>query len=86
MALIPPRRDEILTPQGLPTTRFATFLESLAGTTNSNTTNIISNTDTGLISLLFNLQQQVGSGNFLTSDETGFTVDSTRLTVDMTEA
>ena len=32
------------------------------------------------------LQLQIGSGNPLTSDETGFTVDSTRLTVDMTEA
>jgi len=32
------------------------------------------------------LQLQIGSGDALTSDETGFTVDSTTLTVDMIEA
>ncbi|GAF88633.1 unnamed protein product, partial [marine sediment metagenome] len=32
------------------------------------------------------LQLQVGSGDFLTSDETGFTVDTDKLTVDMDEA
>jgi len=35
---------------------------------------------------LFELQQRIGSGDPLKSDETGFTVDTTRLTVDMTEA
>ena len=33
-----------------------------------------------------NIQRQIGSGNPLTSDETGFTVDTTNLTVDQTEA
>jgi hypothetical protein len=32
------------------------------------------------------INQRLGSGNALTSDETGFTVDSTALTVDMIEA
>lgn len=32
------------------------------------------------------LNDRIGSGDPLTSDETGFTVDSTALTVDMTEA
>ena len=32
------------------------------------------------------LIDRLGSGDALTSDETGFTVDSTKLTVDMTEA
>ena len=32
------------------------------------------------------ISDKIGSGNFLTSDETGFTVDSDRLTVDMDEA
>ena len=35
---------------------------------------------------LLALQAQVGSGNFLTSDETGFTVDTDKLSVDMDEA
>lgn len=36
--------------------------------------------------LISTLQAQIGSGNKLTSDETGFTVDSDKLTVDMDEA
>ena len=32
------------------------------------------------------INQRLGSGDPLTCDETGFTVDSTRLTVDQTEA
>ena len=32
------------------------------------------------------IRAQIGSGDFLTSDETGFTVASTTLSVDMTEA
>jgi hypothetical protein len=36
--------------------------------------------------LLSTLQAQVGSGNALTSDETGFTVDSDKLSADMSEA
>ena len=37
-------------------------------------------------SMLATLKQQVGIRDALTSDETGFTVDTTRLTADMTEA
>jgi hypothetical protein len=46
------------------------------------------NTGSDILALAFitKLQRQVGSGNFLTSDETGFTVDTTMLSVDMTEA
>jgi len=32
------------------------------------------------------IREQIGSGDFLTSDETGFTVDLETLTVDMDEA
>jgi len=32
------------------------------------------------------INEQIGSGDFLTSDETGFSVDMTTLSVDMTEA
>ena len=35
---------------------------------------------------LTSLEQRIGSGDALTSDETGFTVDSTALTVDQVEA
>jgi len=35
---------------------------------------------------LISLRQDLGTGDSLTSDETGFSVDSDRLTVDMDEA
>jgi hypothetical protein len=38
------------------------------------------------VSILYDLRAQLGSGNPLTSDETGFTVDSTNLSVDQDEA
>ena len=42
--------------------------------------------DSLVLAQLSELRAQVGSGNQLTSDETGFTVDSDRLSVDMDEA
>ena len=36
--------------------------------------------------LVAKLQQQVGSGQFLTCDDTGFSCDSTEFTLDMDEA
>ena len=85
--LIPPRRDEFLTKDGVPTQRFAVYLESLTAKTNTTVSETSLNSDgSAARAQLFALQEQVGSGNFLTSDETGFTVDTDKLTVDMTEA
>lgn len=36
--------------------------------------------------IMFDLMDRLGSGDPLTCDETGFTIDSTRLTIDRTEA
>ena len=85
--LIAPRRGEFFTPDGMPTQRFITWIESL--TTQTNTTTIVTNAITNSSSVraqLFALQEQMGSGDFLTSDDTGFTVDTIKLTVDMSEA
>lgn len=38
------------------------------------------------MALINDIRRQIGSGNFLTSDDTGFTVDSDKLSVDMDEA
>lgn len=38
------------------------------------------------MALINDIRAQIGSGDALTSDETGFTVDSEKLTVDMDEA
>jgi hypothetical protein len=85
--LIPPRRGEFFSNKGQPTLRTETWIESL--TTQSNETTIVTNTITNSSSVraqLFALQEQMGSGDFLTSDDTGFTVDTIKLTVDMSEA
>lgn len=38
------------------------------------------------LALINDIRDQIGSGDALTSDETGFTVDSDKLSVDMDEA
>ena len=45
-----------------------------------------SGVDPYCFALITQLRIDIGSGNFLTSDETGFTVDTDKLTVDMDEA
>jgi len=85
--LIPPRRDEFLTKDGRPTQRFATYLEALTSKTNTTTSAVSVNADgSAARAQLLALQEQVGSGNFLTWDETGFTWDSDKLTFDQDEA
>lgn len=83
--LIPPRRDEPLTADGIPTLRLSEYLEGVASQTNSNSSELSLNDNTAL-SLFFSLENRIGSGDFLTSDETGFSVDSDLLSVDMDEA
>ena len=84
--IIPPRRAEQLTLEGRPTVRFSEYLELLASATNDNTANVSSLLLENVLSLVNALQNRLGSGDFLTSDETGFTVDSDRLSADMDEA
>ena len=84
--LIPPRRDEFLTKDGVPTQRFAEYLELIAKQTNDNTGGIVTVSDNANLTQIFALENRIGSGDFLTSDETGFTVDTIKLSVDMDEA
>jgi hypothetical protein len=87
--IIPPRRNELLTKDGMPTRRFIEYLEQLTITTNSSTDQIIqSPASDGPINRakLAALENRIGSGNFLTSDETGFSVDNNKFTVDMDES
>ncbi len=85
--IIPPRRGEFFTPGGIPTQRFMEYLEALTKQTNSTSAVASSVADNSAIrAQLKALQQQVGSGNPLTWDETGFTWDSTKHSFDQTEA
>ena len=87
--IIAPRRDQFLTVDGVPTQRFIEYLEQLTKSSNENTTEVaavvVSDGPLNRANL-FALENRLGSGDFLTSDETGFSVDATNLTVDMTEA
>ena len=85
--IIPPRRGEFLTAEGVATTRFNEYLERMASRSNETASLSIENSGNAAIrAKLLSLQQQVGSGNPLTWDETGFTWDSTRHSFDQTEA
>ncbi len=87
--IIPPRRGQELTPQGRPTVRFSEYLERLSQVTNetAETASLsISVAAAKLAAQLNSLEDRIGSGDFLTSDETGFTVDSDRLSADQDEA
>jgi hypothetical protein len=85
--LIPPRRGEFFSNKGQPTLRTENWIEEL--TTQTNTTTIVTNTITNSSSVraqLFALQEQMGSGDFLTWDDEGFSWDSDKFTFDMDEA
>ena len=84
--IIPPRRNEVLTRTGTGTTRFMDYLEQTANQINDTTAAVDAATVQILAASIFDLQARLGSGDFLTSDTTSFTVDSTVLFTDMTEA
>jgi len=85
--IVPPRRDQFLTKDGIPTQRFIEYLEALTTQTNTTASTTIESSDNSSIRAeLLALQQQVGSGNFLTSDETGFTVDTDKHSADQDES
>ena len=84
--VIPPRRNEVLTGQGVGTTRFMEYLERVAVVSNESTAAIDASTIQNLSAAIFALQVQVGSGDFLTSDTDSFTVDSTNFHCDQDES
>jgi len=84
--LIPPRRDQILTKDGELTLRAANFFEALSNISNETTVTIESETSIETLSLIADINNRLGSGDALTSDSDSFTVDSTILFVDLTEA
>lgn len=84
--LIEVRQDALSGKKLIATDTFQRYLEELNDSqekvVNLDTETSFSNSFARLITL----ELRIGSGNPLTSDETGFTVDSTTLTVDQTEA
>lgn len=84
--LIPPRRDQILTKEGELTLRATTFFESLSTISNETSNAIDTSVSIETLSLIADINNRLGSGDALTSDSDSFTVDSTILFVDQTEA
>lgn len=84
--IVPPRRGEILTGQGVGTTRFMEYLERTSDQVNDSTSSIEAAITSSVLGQLASLNERLGSGQFLTSDDTGFTVDSDTLFCDMDEA
>lgn len=88
--ITPRRREDFFDSAGNPTIRFIRWIELVSGQTNSSTLSIENNTDTlasdnNLNAQVLRLQAQIGSGQPLTIDTTGFTVDTTKQTTDRTE-
>lgn len=84
--IIAPRRNEVLTSTGVGTTRFMEYLERTADQVNDSSTTLEAQITSSILGQLASLNERLGSGQFLTSDDTGFTVDSDTLFADMTEA
>ena len=84
--IIPPRRGEELTPDGKPTVRFSEYLERLTSVTNDTTSEVNSLALENVLSLVNALDNRLGSVDFLTYDETGFTVNSDRLSAEWDES
>jgi len=85
--IIPPRRfRDWFEPNGDFTLRAFNFFESLTNTTNQTVQDIEDETGIGSLNAqVLRLQAQIGSGQPLTVDTTGFTVDTTKETADITE-
>lgn len=78
--------EPIFNKDGLGTRRFNAFIEQLTRQTNTNTEEISSSVSIEVFALIADINNRLGSGDALTSDSDSFTIDSTELFVDLTEA
>jgi hypothetical protein len=86
--LIPPRRNEIVTPSGEMTQRFSEYLESVANLVNAQASIIDASPTVSVNSYagLVEINLRLGSGDALTCDSDSFTCDSDIFYCDMDEA
>lgn len=83
---IAPRRGQAFSKSGIPSLRMHEWMENITQESNETSSAVDATTVQILAASIFELQARLGSGDFLTSDTTSFTVDSTVLFADMTEA
>ena len=85
--IIPLRETEpIFDQRGRGTRRFNEFIREVTEVSNENTSAIGAAVSIDVFSLVAEIQNRLGSGDALTSDTDSFTVDSTILFVEQTEA
>lgn len=68
------------------TIRYYEYFEQTADSVNSSAEVAAQTSNKSALSRIFALENRLGSGDALTCDETGFTIDSDRLSIDMDEA
>jgi len=84
--IVPRRLEDWFKPNGDFTLRALRFFETLTDNTNQSSQDIEDETGIGSLNAqVLRLQAQIGSGQPVTIDTTGFTVDTTKQTIDMTE-
>lgn len=83
---IVPRRGEAFSKTGVPTRRMSDWMENLTTESEETAATASEQITQNLSAAVFALEARLGSGDFLTSDTTSFTVDSTVLFADQTEA
>lgn len=86
LVVVPRRREDWFKENGDLSLRAVRFFESLTEATNTSTTEISEEVIVGAVNAqVLQLRKQVGSGIPVTIDTTGFTIDNTKQTIDMTE-
>lgn len=84
--IAPRRKEDWFTADGNFTLRALRFLESLTESTNTVIQQFEDETGIGSLNAqVLRLKAQMGSGIPVTIDTTGFTIDNTKQTIDMTE-
>lgn len=83
---IAPRRGQQFSKDGIPNLRMLEWMNQITSESNDTAAMVDAQTVQILAASIFDLQARLGSGDFLTSDTTSFTVDSAVLFADMTEA
>lgn len=85
--IVPRRSEDWFNRDGTLTLRAIRFFESLTDNTNSVVQEFEDETGIGSLNAqVLRLKAQLGSGVPVTIDTTGFTIDNTKQTIDMTEA
>lgn len=80
------RGENISNNRGIGTRRFIEYIEEATEQINDTVDSVATSFNIEVLASIADLNERLGSGDFLTSDSDSFSVDSDKFTVDMTEA